>query len=92
MSANKQSQRSSQTSSRNNSKREPKPMEQKKTIPDVAETKPENSNSLRPTHWIINQADGTKQCESCGAVMRGWAYREPFDYCPKCGKRAEKAE
>ena len=42
------------------------------------------------TKWIKNLIDGTKKCESCGAVMRGWAYREPFAYCPKCGAMAEE--
>lgn len=42
--------------------------------------------------WIKNQAEATKQCDACGAFMRGWAYREPFQYCPKCGALAEKAE
>lgn len=42
------------------------------------------------TKWIPNKIEGTKMCESCGAVMRGWAYREPFKYCPKCGAMAEE--
>ncbi len=37
--------------------------------------------------WIRNEALGNKTCEACGAIMRGWAYREVFNYCPKCGNR-----
>lgn len=37
--------------------------------------------------WIDNRAEGIKTCEKCGAAMRGWAYREKFDYCPKCGEK-----
>ena len=55
---------------------------------EVVET---DVKTLRPTKWIVNEAEGSKKCEACGAVMRGWAYRELFDYCPKCGKKAEKA-
>lgn len=52
----------------------------------------EPSTGAKGTKWIRNQAEGTKQCDACGAVMRGWAYREPFKYCPKCGALAEKEE
>lgn len=50
------------------------------------------TKSAKGTKWIKDEAIGTKQCESCGAVMRGWAFREPFQFCPKCGAMAEKAE
>ena len=35
--------------------------------------------------WIIDKINFTKTCEACGAVMKGWAYREKFYYCPICG-------
>ena len=38
-------------------------------------------------HWINDDAVGTKTCDVCDAVMRGWAYRELFNFCPKCGTR-----
>ena len=38
--------------------------------------------------WIKDEINGTKTCENCGSTMRGWAYREIFNYCPKCGARA----
>ena len=42
----------------------------------------------RPRYkWIRDELNATKTCEMCGGVMRGWAYREVFNYCPKCGNR-----
>lgn len=40
--------------------------------------------------WIKDMAVGTKKCENCGAVMRGWAFREPFNYCPRCGEEIQE--
>ena len=74
-------------------------MQREELIVDTAEGKQEiPMNDWHPveevnpkgTKWIKNQYDFTKTCESCGAVMRGWAYREPFKYCPKCGAMAEQ--
>lgn len=41
----------------------------------------------KTSKWVKNEAVGTKACEACGAVMRGWAFREDFQYCPKCGAK-----
>ena len=66
---------------------EEKPVDVAKTIFDAM-----NENGAKGTKWIRNEAEGTKKCDACGAVMRGWAYREPFKYCPKCGAMADKAQ
>ena len=66
---------------------EEKPVDVAKTIFDAM-----NKNGANGTKWIRNEAEGTKKCDACGAVMRGWAYREPFQYCPKCGAMADKAQ
>lgn len=52
---------------------------------EVKEVKKEAPKSTR---WIMNP-NHTKTCEACGAIMFGWAFREPFEYCPKCGAKAE---
>lgn len=60
----------------------------------VEETKAEEkkpTKGAKGTRWIADNALFTKTCEACGATMLGWAYREPFQYCPKCGAMAEKA-
>ena len=44
----------------------------------------------RVYHWIMDEANFAKTCEKCGAVIRGaWAFREKFDYCPKCGAKTK---
>ena len=56
--------------------------------PEVAE--PVVKNFIQPvstSRWIRDTINATKTCEACGSVMRGWAYRETFNFCPKCGKR-----
>ena len=63
----------------------------------IASSKPDNafvsgiSVAEDKTRWILN-ANHTKTCEACGETMFGWAYREKFAYCPKCGAKAEKAQ
>ena len=37
--------------------------------------------------WEKNEFEATKKCQKCGAVMRGWAYRQEFKYCPMCGEK-----
>lgn len=70
------------------------PKQRKKRTPKVkAETPVEEtgkSNIVVPeklAHWIMDEASASKKCDACGAVMKGWAYRELFLYCPKCGTR-----
>ena len=60
----------------------------KMSEPVVAE--PVVKNFIQPvstSRWIRDTINATKTCEACGSVMRGWAYRETFNFCPKCGKR-----
>lgn len=56
-----------------------KPVKEKKVEKVVEPVKIE-------TKWVVNP-DFTKTCEACGAVMRGWACRENFLYCPMCGAK-----
>ena len=42
--------------------------------------------------WICDVSAQTKTCSACKSIMRQWAYREPFKYCPKCGKIAKIAK
>lgn len=44
--------------------------------------------SARSMEWVIDNATTTKKCSACEAIMRGWAHREVFNYCPKCGAKA----
>lgn len=46
------------------------------------------AKSARSMEWVIDKKTGAKQCSACEAIMRGWAHREVFNYCPKCGAKA----
>lgn len=54
---------------------------------EVTEEKEVVKEAPKTTRWIMNP-NHTKTCEACGAIMFGWAFREPFEYCPKCGAKA----
>lgn len=90
MKENENLQKDSQESLLSTSKRGRKPkvekMEVEKNVEEVAVK--EEKATQNGTTWIKNV--DTKVCEACGAIMRGWAFREPFAYCPKCGAKADK--
>ena len=54
-------------------------------IASEVESEPED----KAYHWVNNVYEFTKTCEKCGAVMRGWAYRQDFPYCPMCGTKLQ---
>ena len=56
-------------------------------IEEVVDTKASKASNV--TKWIKDEALATKTCEACGAVMRGWAFREKFAFCPMCGAKAQ---
>lgn len=71
-------------------------MEVKKEVDEILEEPiteavkvEKKAKAPKATKWIIDDSKATKTCESCGAVMRGWAFREDFKYCPICGAKAE---
>lgn len=66
-------------------------MEIENAVEESALKAGEPETGAKGTKWIRNDTEGTKMCDACGAVMRGWAFREPFQFCPKCGAMAEKA-
>ena len=79
-------QKKSQKSSSTISKRARKPK-----IEKIEEEQKVETNLKKPevlSKWIIDEVNATKTCEICGAVMRGWAFREKFNFCPMCGNRA----
>ena len=53
-----------------------------------AEIVEEETKYIKNTaEWIVT-ADA-KKCSICGAEMRGWAFRQNFNYCPMCGMRIQ---
>jgi len=60
------------------------PIEKLEIDADEKAPKVEKAEALK---WIVDTVQFTKTCAKCGATMRGWAYREKFDYCPKCGTK-----
>ena len=52
---------------------------------EQAEPKTRKAEKRKTGEWIIDKEH--KTCSACGAVMLGWAYREPFKFCPKCGSQ-----
>lgn len=53
------------------------------------EVKPKVTFKPISSKWVKDEVQATKTCEACGAVMRGWAYREKFLYCPMCGAKMD---
>ena len=59
---------------------EPVTEAEKAVVEPVEEIQPKEYSK-----WLKDEQKWQKTCEKCGAVMRGWAYRENFKYCPMCG-------
>ena len=52
-------------------------------VPEATVEENAKQNDMVEYKWIV---DGeTKVCEYCGSVLRGWAARQSFIYCPICG-------
>ena len=79
-------QKSSQTGSSNTIKKGRKPKAEKMEAEKNLEEEKIEEKAVKESHkWIVDRVAFTKTCDGCGAVMRGWAYRETFKYCPMCG-------